>query len=113
MTHAAARGELHVVAVAPDAGKPLEVGIAILAAVGIVPEADRHRRERRRADQLALLADHRRALIVVDLDLAGRARGTGSRRATPAASGLPSTKHDTMSVPPEIDDSSRSCLIEA
>ena len=40
-----------------------------------------------------------------------RARGTGSRRATPAAVGLPSTKHETMSVPPEIDDSSTSCLI--
>ena len=35
------------VAVAPDAGEALEVGGAVFRAVGIVPEADRHRRERR------------------------------------------------------------------
>ena len=39
-----------------------------------------------------------------------RGRGTGSRRATPAAIGLPSTKQEMMSVPPEIDDSSTSRL---
>ena len=48
--------QLDPVAVAPDAGKALEVGGAILAPVAVVPEADRHRRKRRGADELAFFA---------------------------------------------------------
>ena len=43
--HAAVRGDLAPVAVAPDAREALEVGGAVLRAVRIVPEAERHRRE--------------------------------------------------------------------
>ncbi len=53
---AAVRRELGVVAVAPHVRESLEVSGAVLAAVGVVPEADRHRRKRRRADELAFLA---------------------------------------------------------
>jgi hypothetical protein len=42
----------------PDVRETLEVCSAILAAVRVVPKAERHRRERRRAHELAfLLAD--------------------------------------------------------
>ena len=52
---AAARGPLAVVAVAPRAGKALEIRRAVAAPVRIVPEAYRHRRKRQRANELALL----------------------------------------------------------
>src|SRR5205085_2906636 len=41
------------VAVMPHAWKALEVGGPILRAIGIVPESDRHRGKRVRADELA------------------------------------------------------------
>ena len=101
--HAAVRRPLGEVAMAPDVGEALEIGGAVFRAVGIVPEPHRHRRERLGADQLARLPAHR----------AGRPRSTprppcrgpapGSRRARPAQVGSPQTKHDTMSVPPEIE----------
>ena len=52
--HAVVRGELDPVAVAPDAGKALEVRGAILRFPVIVPEPERHRRKR-------LLASHGRS----------------------------------------------------
>ena len=51
---AAVRRQLDVVAMAPDAGKALEVAREVLGVAGVVPERHRHRRERRRADELAL-----------------------------------------------------------
>jgi hypothetical protein len=56
------------VAVAPDVVEALEVGGAVLAAVGVVPEADRHHREGLGAHQLALLAAHRAAVVVEHVD---------------------------------------------
>ena len=53
----AAVGDRDPVAVAPDAGPRLEVGGAHPRAVGVAPEADRHRRHRRGDHELALLAD--------------------------------------------------------
>src|SRR5438552_4110601 len=53
--HAVVRAKLDPVAMTPDAGKTLEVRRAILRAIGIVPEAERHRRKRGGADELALL----------------------------------------------------------
>ncbi len=104
MIDAAVLGQLDVVAVAPDVGKALEVGGAVLLAVGVVPEADRHRREGRGADQLALLADAPACRRRRRPRPPCRGRGTGSRRARPAPIGLPSTKQETMSVPPEMEE---------
>ena len=56
---APARSEGDPVAVAPDARIVLEVGGAVAAAIGVVPETDRHRRHRRADHELAELADHR------------------------------------------------------
>ena len=56
--HAAALGHLHPVAVPPDAGEGGEVGVAVARAVGVVPEAQRHRRHRLGDDELADLAGH-------------------------------------------------------
>src|SRR3546814_11210916 len=58
---------LDEVAVAPDARIGLEVGGAVALVVRVVPEADRHAGEGLHADQLALLAGHRPAAVVVDL----------------------------------------------
>src|SRR6185295_10624285 len=54
--------------VVPDVRKSLEVGAVILATVRIVPETDRHRRERRCANELAFLFPHRAAISREDLD---------------------------------------------
>ena len=56
-----------VVAVMPDAGKAFEVGGAILGAVRVVPEADRHRRKWLRAHQLAAVAADGLAGVVEDV----------------------------------------------
>src|SRR5438552_4904425 len=91
--HAVVRGELDPVAVAPDAGKALEVRGAILRAVVIVPEAERHRRKRRGADELALLPSHRLAVLVVHVDLHAQvpalelAAPDGARRAAKLKTG--------------------------
>ncbi len=53
----------------PDPGKSLEVGGPVFRSVGVVPEADRQRWKRPRADQLALLLFHRASLFVEHLDL--------------------------------------------
>src|SRR3712207_8017334 len=55
----AALGDLHPVAVPPDAGPRLEVGLAVPGPVGVVPEAQRHRGHRLGDDQLAELLGHR------------------------------------------------------
>src|SRR3546814_11413455 len=59
-------GQLDEVAVAPDARIGLEVGGAVALVVRVVPEADRHAGKGLHADQLALLAGHRPAPVVVD-----------------------------------------------
>ena len=64
----AALGDLDPVAVAPDAGVHLEVGLAVALAVGVVPEVQRHRRHRLGDHELADLADQRPALGVPRLD---------------------------------------------
>ena len=101
--HAAVLGPLGEVAVAPDVGEALEVGGAVFLAVGIVPEADRHRRERRGADELALLAAHRLAVVVEDVDRHAEAAALDLAAPHRLRSGSPSTKQETMSVPPEIE----------
>ena len=55
----AAVGDLDPVAVAPDAGVGLEVGLAVARAVVVAPEVDRHRRHRAGEHELADLADVR------------------------------------------------------
>src|SRR5262245_2553278 len=67
--HAVAFRELDVVTVRPDAREPLEVGALILDAAGIVPEAERHRGEGRRADQLSFLFADRASVLIPDFDL--------------------------------------------
>src|SRR3546814_11202095 len=52
----------------PYVGIGLEIGGAIARVGGVGPEADRHARERLHADQLALLAAHRPAVVVEHLD---------------------------------------------
>src|SRR5204862_60067 len=66
--HSVMLGERRVVAVAPDTREALEVGGAVLRSRGVVPEPDRHRREWRRAHQLAALPAHRPAGVVEDVD---------------------------------------------
>ncbi len=66
---AAARGDLDEIAVPPHPLEVVEVGLAILFAVRIVPEAHRHGGEGTGADQLPLLADQRFALVRPGLDL--------------------------------------------
>ena len=111
MIDAAMRGPFGEIAVAPDIGEALEIGGAVFRAVGIVPEADRHRRERLGADQFALFAGapacrprprHRRPC---------RGPAPGSRRVQTGTVGTPRTKQETMSVPPEIEARCTSGLI--
>ena len=64
----AALGDLDPVAVAPDAGVHVEVGLAVALAVGVVPHVQRHRRHRLGDHQLADLADQWPALGVPRLD---------------------------------------------
>ena len=60
-------GGFGIIAVAPHSGVTLEIGGAVAGSVGVVPEADRHRGKRLRADQFALLARDRGAGVVPDL----------------------------------------------
>src|SRR5581483_7555468 len=66
---AVVRGDLDPIAMAPDAGKPLEVRSAVLAAVRIVPEPDRHRGKRALAHELALLLADGTAVLVEHVDV--------------------------------------------
>ena len=63
---AAVLRDLAPVAVAPHAGKALVIRRAVFRAVLVVPEAERHRRKRRRAHELALLAGCKRMPPVVE-----------------------------------------------
>src|SRR5439155_6406581 len=67
--HPVVGGQLDPVAMTPYPGETLEVRRAILGTVRVVPESNWHRRERRSADELALLPAHRLAILVEDLDL--------------------------------------------
>ena len=49
---------------APHVVEPGEVRVVVLASVGVVPEADRHRRKGADADELALLADDAPSVVV-------------------------------------------------
>ncbi len=73
---AAVRLEDDPVAVTPDPGVAVEVGVAQPAAVRIAPQAQRHRRHRRRHDELPRLADHLVAVLVerVHVDGEGTSR---------------------------------------
>src|SRR6185437_16822514 len=51
-------GECGVITVVPYTGEALEVSCPIPRTVRIVPESDRHRREWRRANELAAVAAH-------------------------------------------------------
>src|SRR6185503_4339856 len=66
---AVVRGDLDPIAMTPDAGKPLEVRRAVLAAVGIVPETDRHGGKRALAHELALLLADGTAVLVEHVDV--------------------------------------------
>ena len=68
MTTAPVVGERRPVAVAPDAGEVVEVARAVALAVGVVPEAHGHRRQRRGEDELADLVAQRPAALVEDVD---------------------------------------------
>ena len=65
---AAVRSDLDVVAMAPHAGVAVVIRIAIAHVARIVPEADRHRRECARADELAAnaLSFRQRVAVVVE-----------------------------------------------
>src|SRR5947199_9895362 len=83
--HAVMLGQFHVIAVAPYAGETFEVRRAILRAIGIVPEPDRHRREGPRADKLALFTTYRMTRLIVDID--AHAQTPALELATPHRSG--------------------------
>src|SRR5688572_11376859 len=65
---AAVLGLLAPVAVTPHVREFFEVGGAVLGAVRVVPETDRHAGKGLGADELALLALERLAVLVEDLD---------------------------------------------
>ena len=95
-------GDFRPVAMAPGARKEIEVRGTILRAVGVVPEAHRHRRKRPCAHELAGRATQRRAIRVEHVD----------RHAEPAAlqfaamhrggADCPAQSRKVMSVPPEM-----------
>ncbi|MNI78585.1 hypothetical protein D3C73_1349720 [compost metagenome] len=65
MDQPAAVGKLFgVVALGPDAGELAEVGSLELFAVGVVPQADGHRRKVPGTHQLAFFTNHRLTLVV-------------------------------------------------
>src|SRR5690606_8165987 len=75
MDHDAAMGgPFGEVAMAPDIVEALEIGGAVFRAIGIVPEHDGHGRKGACADELALFAAHRPAVIVPDIDRHAEAR---------------------------------------
>ena len=97
-------GQLDEVAMAPDVVEPIEIGAA-----GTSPRTGRSRTPAaidgngRVQNQLApppILADHRVAVLVIDVDRACRGRGSAVRRAMTGRVGLPSAKQPRMSVPP-------------
>src|SRR5690606_2676343 len=57
-------GQLGIITQDPHAGKALEVGGAVAAAIRVVPEAQRHGWESAGADQLALLTSDPLPLVV-------------------------------------------------
>ena len=71
----AAGGDGDPVAVAPDAGVRVEVAVVVAAAVGVVPEADRHGRHGVGDDQFADLVDERFAAGVPGLEVGAEAGG--------------------------------------
>ena len=96
-------GVQRVVAVTPDAGKAFEIGRAVAAAVGVAPEAERHGREGRGADELALFPANRAALLVVTPASPCRVPADWISPRYTGSQGLPRQKQEMMSVPPEID----------
>src|SRR5262249_48481628 len=73
------RGEI---AVAPDTREPREIGVVVLAAIGIVPESDGHAGEGTAADELALFI-HRRSFAVIGEDVNGHAEARCLNLAAP------------------------------
>src|SRR5208283_1781427 len=61
-------------AMAPNIGEAREVGVLVPLAARIVPEADRHRRERPSADELALGSENAAAVVIPDFDGHAEAR---------------------------------------
>ncbi|MCY1553986.1 hypothetical protein D9M68_905210 [compost metagenome] len=82
---AAVGGFLGVVAVGPGAGEGIEIGVAELLAIRVVPEAHRHRREVPGADQFTLVAVQWLAGVVPDLD--GHAQALALQLAAPHRGG--------------------------
>src|SRR5690606_21547721 len=62
------------VAMAPDILEPLEIGCAVFRAVRVIPEHDGHRGKRPSADELALFAAHRLAVVIPYVDGKAKAR---------------------------------------
>src|SRR5689334_25122190 len=61
-------GDLRPITVSPDAGEVIEVGSAVLRAVGIIPERDRHARERLRANELTRNQSHWATAVIENID---------------------------------------------
>ena len=104
----AAVGEGDPVAVAPDAGVHVEVAVVVAAAVGVVPEADGHRRHGLGDDEFADLVDERLAVRVPGLEVGAEAGGLESRRCTRGGSGTAPAKQLHTSVPPLTEAIQRS-----
>ena len=100
--HAAVLGPFGEVAVAPDAGEALEIGGVVFGAVGIVPEADRHRRNGRVQTSSPLPEGSGRPSSSKTSIAMPRPGPWISPRQTGSV-GTPRTKQETMSVPPEIE----------
>ena len=62
------RSELDKVTVTPDTGKALEIGGTVSGAIGVIPESERHARERCSAHQFALFLPNRVTVLVEHLD---------------------------------------------
>ena len=58
-------GEFDEIAVGPNAGEGVEVGILVTLTIRVLPEADRHGRQRLSADQFAPAFADRLAVVAI------------------------------------------------
>ena len=62
------------VTMTPDVVKTLKIGRLVFGSLGIIPEADRHRRKCLCADQFALFTPDRLSVFIPDVDCKSKAR---------------------------------------
>src|SRR5438046_10764026 len=107
---AAARRHLAPVALAPDVRVLGEVRGAVPGAVGVLPEAHRHRGKGPGADQLSLLVPDRSSIFIEHLHGHAEAFALISPRHT-APGGLPETEQEANAVAAADGHQDRAALV--